>query len=45
MMEESIEHGHNASGIGKNLVPFFERPICRENDRLMLIASIDDFVE
>jgi hypothetical protein len=45
MMQKAVEQSDDASSIWKHLVPLFEGSVGRENDRLALITSVDDFIE
>jgi len=45
VVKKTVEHGDDAGGIGKDLVPLFEWPVGREDHRFAFVAAIDDFVE
>ena len=45
MMQQAIQQRDDAGGVGKDLVPFFERSVGGEDQRLALVAAIDDFIE
>ncbi len=45
MVSETIQERGNASGIGKDLVPFSKGSICTYNYGSMFIAPVDDFVQ
>ena len=45
MVSEAIQQSGNASGIGKNLVPFLEGSVGSDNHGTLLVAAVDDLVE
>ena len=45
VMQQPVEQGHNAGRIGEDLVPFFERPIGGEDDRLAFVSAVDDLIQ
>jgi hypothetical protein len=45
VMQEVIQQRDDAGGIGEKLVPFFEGPVRGEDDRLALVAAVNDLIK
>src|SRR5258708_1688661 len=45
MMQQPIQQGNDASGVGKDFVPLLERPVGGQNHRLSLIAPVHHFIK
>ena len=44
-MEQTIQQRDDTGRAGKDFVPFFERTVCSQDDRLTFVTPVDDFVE
>jgi len=44
-MQQTIQHGGDAGGIGKDFVPFLEDAVGGDDQGLTFITAVDDFKE
>jgi len=45
MVQQSVQQGHDAGGVGEHFVPLFEGSIGRQNHGLSLVATVDHLME
>jgi hypothetical protein len=45
VMEQTIQQRDDTGRVGKDFVPFFERTVGSQDDRLAFVTPVDDFVE
>jgi len=44
-MEQAIEHGGDASGVGEDFAPFLKWLVGGDDQRFLFVSLIDDFIE
>ena len=45
MVQQTVEHGGDAGGVGEDLVPFLEGLVRCKDQGLLFVALVDDLVE